>query len=386
MLMTMQAGPTPAPVLVAFAPPTDQRRSTVALRLILVVPHAVALAVLGAVALVVAVTGWLAALVSGRLPPAVARFLSQYLRWQTRVLAYVFLLTDVYPPFSFDDTAYPVRLTTQPGPLNRGAVALRLLLAVPALLVTAVVTYGTATVVLVITWLVVLVTGRLPAPVHQAYAALVRYTARLQGYLFMVTSQYPWGLLGDLEPGPVPVWQPTPPPPTDDPYWRVVLSASAKNFVVLCLVFGVASVAVANVGTALARYHRFTTDDAASTRVQDAYQSLSDVIVSYPGRTNACDGAPQPYVCLAAAAETVSSAFGVFVNRLTIITMPSPATDDRDVVVTQARHAEQIFEQLAGSTSAGRYELVIETSNLPGILSRFDRDYQDLGTRLNSLR
>jgi len=384
MVTLADAGAPPAPVLVAVDAPAAQRRPTVALRLLLCVPHLLALIVLGAAALVVAVSGWLAALVLGRLPPYAARFLSQYLRWQTRVLAYLFLLTDAYPPFSLHDTAYPVRVTTQPGALNRWAVALRLLLAVPALLVAATVTYGTGTVVLVVTWAVVLVTGRLPAPVHEAYAALVRYTARLQGYLFMVTSQYPWGLLGDVAPAPAPLWPAAVPSPTDDPYWRVVLTARAKNFVVLCLVLGVASVVVVNITTAVARYDRVAAAAAASTRVQDAYQSLSDIVVDYPNRTAACDGAAQPFVCLAAAAQTVSGAFGLFVQRLTSTAMTASAAPGGAVVAAQAARAEQVFGQLASSTTAGHYELVIETSNLPQILSRFDLDYQDLGTQLNA--
>jgi hypothetical protein len=385
MVTLADAGAPPAPVLVAVDAPAAQRRPTVALRLLLCVPHLLALIVLGAAALVVAVSGWLAALVLGRLPPYAARFLSQYLRWQTRVLAYLFLLTDAYPPFSLHDTAYPVRVTTQPGALNRWAVALRLLLAVPALLVAATVTYGTGTVVLVVTWAVVLVTGRLPAPVHEAYAALVRYTARLQGYLFMVTSQYPWGLLGDVAPAPAPLWPAAVPSPTDDPYWRVVLTARAKNFVVLCLVLGVASVVVVNITTAVARYDRLQNVEMASSRVHDAYQTLSGAVIRYQSRTNSCESSAQPLPCLTGAAHSVAQAFNAFGQRLSTTMVPAVAVSAKSVLVADSGRAERDFDQLSASTTAGRYQLVIESSNLSQLLIRFDGDYGQLGTRLSSV-
>ncbi len=61
-------------------------------------------------AFVVTVIGWFGALFTGRLPVFAADFLTGYLRWLARVYAYLYLLTDVYPPFALDDADYPVRL------------------------------------------------------------------------------------------------------------------------------------------------------------------------------------------------------------------------------------------------------------------------------------
>ena len=55
------------------------------------------------------VIGWFAALFTGRLPQWAHTFLGGVVRWYTRSGAYMFLLTDRYPPFSFDDVEYPVR-------------------------------------------------------------------------------------------------------------------------------------------------------------------------------------------------------------------------------------------------------------------------------------
>jgi Domain of unknown function (DUF4389) len=194
------AGGQPGPadqILVAFAEPADQRRLTVLVRLILAIPHVIVLWALGIAAEVVALICWFAALVTGRLPEALADFQVGYLRWATRFYAYLFLLTDEYPPFEFADADYPVRLRAQPGPLNRLAVLFRIILVIPAWIVSVVLAYGLSFLVMFVTWLIVLIAGRMPRPLHEALAAAVRYQARVSGYFLMLTAQYPGGLYGD---------------------------------------------------------------------------------------------------------------------------------------------------------------------------------------------
>ena len=191
-----QPGPADE-ILVAFAEPADQRRLTVLVRLILAIPHIVVLWVLGIAAEVVALICWFAALVTGRLPDALAEFQVGYLRWVTRFYAYLFLLTDEYPPFEFADSDYPVRMRAQPGRLNRLAVLFRIILVIPAWIVSLVLGYGISFLVMLVTWLIVLIAGRMPRPLHEALAAAVRYQVRVSGYFLMLTAQYPGGLFGD---------------------------------------------------------------------------------------------------------------------------------------------------------------------------------------------
>ena len=145
----------------------------------------------------VALICWFAALFSGRLPGGLAEFQVGYLRWLTRFYAYLFLLTDVYPPFELADAQYPVRLRAQPGPLNRLAVLFRIILVIPAAIVAAVLAYGLGFLVMFVTWLIVLIAGRMPRPLHEALAAALRYQARVTGYFLMLTARYPGGLFGD---------------------------------------------------------------------------------------------------------------------------------------------------------------------------------------------
>ena len=191
-----QPGPADE-ILVAFAEPAEQRRLTVLVRLILAIPHLVVLWVLSIAAEVVALICWFAALVTGRLPDTLAEFQVGYLRWATRFYAYLFLLTDEYPPFEFSDANYPIRLRAEPGRLNRLAVLFRIILVIPAWIVSVVLGYGLSFLVMFVTWLIVLIAGRMPRPLHEAVAAAVRYQARVSGYFLMLTAQYPGGLFGD---------------------------------------------------------------------------------------------------------------------------------------------------------------------------------------------
>jgi hypothetical protein len=391
MVGLSDARPPSAPVLVAFAPPGRQRRLTVAFRLLLALPHIAVLLLLAPLALVVGVGSWFAALGLGRIPRPAADFLGGYLRWQVRVGAYLFLLTDVYPPFSAADAAYPVRLTVRTAPLHRSAVALRLILALPVIVVSAVALCGITTVVLVVSWFYVLVTGRLAPSWHQTMAAVLRYQARLFGYLALLTSEYPWGLLGDpaCDAVPAPVvgpfdvaWQPTPPDPTHDPYWRIVLSARAKDLVVFVVVLGVASVVAVNVITAVTRYDRIQSTEVAATRVQQTYGSLSRDVLAYETKTRTCADGVQPLVCLTGAAHSVSRAFATFGDRLSATAVPGGAAGARGVLVADSLQAQRAFAQLSTVTTTVRYQLAIESPSLSALLIRFDRDYEQLGARL----
>lgn len=79
-----------------------RNRLTTLFRVIMIIPHYIILYVLQIAAQVVALIGWVAALFTGSVPEGLHSFLSGYLRWSTRYLAYAALLTDQYPPFSLN--------------------------------------------------------------------------------------------------------------------------------------------------------------------------------------------------------------------------------------------------------------------------------------------
>jgi hypothetical protein len=189
----------PLPVQLTAAGPAQQRRWTVLIRLIMLIPHYVVLYALGVAASVVSFIGWWGALFTGRLPEFAVSYMSGYIRWITRVQAYGLLLTDQYPPFAFgDEPAYPVRIAIPPRDrLNRAAVFFRFILVIPASLLNAFVTFGGMTIVAVIAWVIALITGKLPTSLHLAYTAILRYSTRVSCYSYLLTAEYPKGLFGD---------------------------------------------------------------------------------------------------------------------------------------------------------------------------------------------
>lgn len=74
---------------------------------IFAIPHIIVLSLLGVAAYIVTIIAWFAILFTGRYPEGMFTFMVGVLRWGHRVGAYIFLLTDAYPPFTLDPVASP---------------------------------------------------------------------------------------------------------------------------------------------------------------------------------------------------------------------------------------------------------------------------------------
>jgi hypothetical protein len=75
-------------------------RVTVAFRIILAIPHLIAVWALTLAWGVTSIVAWFAILFTGRYPASLYRFGVGVFRWNTRVEAYLLLLHDEFPPFS----------------------------------------------------------------------------------------------------------------------------------------------------------------------------------------------------------------------------------------------------------------------------------------------
>src|SRR5581483_2743711 len=87
------------PVELVVADDRRRWRLTTFLRALLVLPHLVVLAGWNLAALLVALAGWFVLLVHGRLPRSMHYFLERFLRYQTHVYAYEFLVAEPFPGF-----------------------------------------------------------------------------------------------------------------------------------------------------------------------------------------------------------------------------------------------------------------------------------------------
>jgi hypothetical protein len=233
--------------------PSVQRRWTVFLRLILLIPHFVVVYFVGIAAAVVAVIGWVATLIMGWLPEWIEDFLALYVEYETRVVASLLLLVDRYPPFLVADPAYPVRIDVRLRAQNRLAVLFRLILAIPAAIVEAVLAYGWAVLAFFV-WLVILVTGHTPRPVFEANSAVLRYTFRLRAYLYLLTSSYPKRVFGDHPRPSTPEGAQT---DSGSPTRPLVLGHGARMLLTAYIVLGVIAIIVDVVVSALTPHEQY---------------------------------------------------------------------------------------------------------------------------------
>ena len=137
-----------------------------------------------------AVAGWFVVLVRGELPPRMHGFIADFLRYSTRVTAYLYYLAEPYPSFRVEHD-YPVDLRiAPPAPQVRWKTALRIVLAIPAL--AFVVTLAAVLYVLqYFAFLVSLVLGRMPKGMRDLGVYCIRYSAQTNAYLLLVTDAYP---------------------------------------------------------------------------------------------------------------------------------------------------------------------------------------------------
>ena len=165
---------------------------------LLAIPHLVIIYALEAVADLLAIISWFVILFTGRLPAGLAGFQAMFLRYTLRTAVYFGFLREEYPPITFtttpvdpgDDARVGVDLVPQLEGRNRLTVAFRLILAIPHLIVLALL--GIAVLVVgVIAFFAVLFTGRWPAGLRDFVLGVGRWWLRFQAYLLLLSDEYP---------------------------------------------------------------------------------------------------------------------------------------------------------------------------------------------------
>jgi hypothetical protein len=242
----IQGSPRPRPYPVRVDAELEPRLSRWLwlVKWLLLIPHYVALAFLWIAFVALTVVAFFAILVTGRYPRAIFEFNLGVLRWTWRVHYYGYLAlgTDRYPPFTLADVPdYPAHLDVPyPQRLSRGLVLVKWwLLALPHYLVLAVFVGGgiwlgtrggsdgangpwddgwafggLVALLVLVAGVVLLFTGRYPAPVYDFVLGMDRWAYRVGAYAALMTDAYPpFRLdLGGSDPGSVPRG-PAPVPP-----------------------------------------------------------------------------------------------------------------------------------------------------------------------------
>ncbi len=407
-----------------FSLPQRQNRATVFFRFILVIPQIFVLYFVGIAAFVVLVVGWFAALFTGRLPEGIAGFLRGYLRWSIRVYAYMYLMTDRYPPFSLDaSAAFPVDLDVQTGRLNRLAVLFRYFLAIPAGIAAGLLTIGMA-VFGIVNWFATLIKGEQPSSFFQAYAAGLRFVARFNGYFYMLTSFYPSEVMGEQAsaggdttashevgaPLQSPTWEPGPssigapgeqatadvvPSESNESQggtWSLLLSSGARKLVVVFFVLGVVGyvavpVSVAVLGSSISSHAQAIT---AQNQAADAYNTLTTAGTTLQTETAQCDqstsSGTSPLSCLETADAKFAAALDSYAQSLAAIDFPTAVSSQASAAIASATKASGVMKNLSTiGTSAASYNAAATSPLLRSSLTEVDSTFNALNTALMTL-
>lgn len=213
-------GPLPTrsdPIRLEVTDELRRSRLTVFFRLALAFPHLVWLSLWGILAFVVVVINWFAVVFNGAAPSWAHRFLAAFLRYQTHVFAFLYLVANPFPGFVGAAGSYPVELhVAERVQQSKWKGFFRLVLAFPALLLAGAFSQALL-VVAVLGWFASLFTGEMPRGLRNLGALALRYTGQTYGYFFLLTEGYPYsGPCHEAAPAP-PAAPPTPAAPVPFP-------------------------------------------------------------------------------------------------------------------------------------------------------------------------
>jgi hypothetical protein len=168
----------------------QRNRLTVFFRLLLAIPLFLWLYLWGAITLLAYVVAWFAALFMGRVPDGLHNFIASFVRFATHTRAYVLLIADPYPGFT-GKPGYPIDLEIDPPEKqNRLTVFFRFILAIPALLVSGILSY-LSNLLALFSWFIALVLGRVPEGLRNFAALALRLETQTYAYLMLLTDRYP---------------------------------------------------------------------------------------------------------------------------------------------------------------------------------------------------
>jgi hypothetical protein len=183
--------PDAHPIQLVVSDDMQRSRVTVFFRLILAIPQFIWAVLFGIAAELAIFVAWFAALFTGRVPEGLHGFIASYLRYLTRLTAYLFLLADPYPPFGGEEGGYPVDVRIAPAaPQNRLITFFRLILAIPGAIL-AYVFRLVNQVIAFLGWFVCVFTGQMNPGMARLSARLLSYEVQLYGYTYLLTDRYP---------------------------------------------------------------------------------------------------------------------------------------------------------------------------------------------------
>jgi hypothetical protein len=211
----------PHPIRLVVDDDCRRSRVTVFFRLLLAIPHVIWFFLWSLLAALAAIVNWFATLILGHPPAWLHRFLCSYIRYSVHLSAYLSLTANPYPGFTGEQGSYPidVQLPEEPQTQARWKTLLRIVLALPALVLAAFLgggfsfSYGfgrgggrgskagnysnfgsgglLAAVCAFLGWFASLARGEMPRGLRDAGGYAIGYGAQVRAYTLLITDCYP---------------------------------------------------------------------------------------------------------------------------------------------------------------------------------------------------
>lgn len=171
--------------------PESLSRLLIFVKWLLAIPHFLILYVLGAVAYICTFIAFFAILFTTKYPRGLFDFVVNFQRWNANNSAYVGLLRDEYPPFSWEPGKYPVTYEVDyPENLNRWLPLIKWLLVIPHLIV-LILLFIIGYIIWIIAFFAILFTGRFPKGMFDFIVGMTRWSYRVNAYVYLLTDAYP---------------------------------------------------------------------------------------------------------------------------------------------------------------------------------------------------
>ncbi len=170
-----------------------------ALKGIMLIPFFIAMYIVGIIVQLASLVTWIPVLFVGKYAGFADMLYGGYVRWGSRIAAYMTGIQDKYPSFSFSDDAgsgdvsitwpfneQPSRLWAIPVV----GIALKYIICIPHFIALGVLGM-VCSLLMLVTWIPVVTTGRYPQWGLLLYGGTIRWSTRVLTYIYGIHDQYP---------------------------------------------------------------------------------------------------------------------------------------------------------------------------------------------------
>jgi Domain of unknown function (DUF4389) len=350
------------PVRVSVTP-GRLNRLAVLFRIILALPVAVLVVVLGYGSVIIGFVTWLIVLITGTMPVPLYQAIAAVTRYGIRYYGYFFLLSGTYPGGLFGDPA-DTDVAAGWAPANGQPV------------------YGQQP-------------DAGPATAGPLTAGPLTDGPQADG--LHADGPHVDGPLGDAQPGPgqpgsgqpgsgetllLPGWPAGPEP------WRLVLSSAAKRLVGLFIAVGAVAVIAYGVliGIATSNSSANVSRAAAISSISAAHSTLLRQLSGLSQQISACQNQSAQaaaLTCVTKFDRQAAGDLGTFANAVRSTPVPAPASAAAAQLTVAADQLQTAFQQLGKATSVAQYEQIDSSAVAPKV-TQFNDAYVRLGQALQA--